>query len=111
MEEVKVKKISKIKILIYLLISIFVCLYFAGKTGYYENKIHKDTVLTKEAIIEFEKDVADGKAVDLKDYINPNDIDFQNKYSTLGYNISNSIDKLLNDGVNYLVEILKALFT
>ena len=108
--ETKPKK-SKLRFLLYLLILIFLCLYFAGKTGYYENKISSNTNLTKEAIMAFENDLKEGKAVDIKDYLNTNKINYQNKYSKLGYEISNKIDFVLNKGVSFLYRILKSLFS
>ena len=111
MENSKKKKYSKFKFIFYLLIIIFGCLYFAGATGYYENKLSNSTRLTKEAIMEFEKDIAEGKAVDIKDYINTDNNDYKNTYSNLGYKLSNAIDIALNDGVGYLVKLLKALFS
>lgn len=109
--EQKKKVNKKFKFIFYTLIIIFGCLYFAGKTGYYETKLSNKTTLTKEAILEFEKDVADGKAVDIKDYLKNNNSDYKNKYSNLGLTISQTIDTVLNDGVGYLVKILEALFS
>ena len=48
----------------------FLALYLSEKSGYYEYEQHKQTTLTKEKIKQFEKDVADGKNVDIKDYSN-----------------------------------------
>ena len=110
MEEKK-KSNLKFKIIMYFLVILFSLLYFTGQTGYYENKISKSTKLTKDAILEFEKDVRDGKAVDIKDYIDSNNKNYQNKYSKLGYTISETIDITLNDGVGYIVKILQALFS
>ncbi len=109
--ETKKKDYKKFKFLFYTLLIIFAFLYIMGKTGYYENKLSSSAKLTKEAILEFEKDVADGKPVDIKDYIKTDDKDYKNKYSSLGYTISNTIDTALNDGTKYIVKILEALFS
>lgn len=108
--DVPKKKNYRFKVVFYLLISIFGVLYFAAKTGYYENKISNQTKLTKEAILRFESDINEGKPVDIKDYIEEKK-DYQNIYSNLGYTISNAIDVALNDGVSYIFKILKALFS
>ena len=65
----------------------------------------------KEALKRFEKDVNDGKAVDLKDYVEVNVHNYNNKYSKLGYDISNIIDKTINDGVSWFLKIIKTLFS
>lgn len=109
-EKKKVKGAKEFKAIFFLLVFIFAFLYFADVTGYYDKNISKSSVLTKEAILEFEKDVADGKAVDIKDYVKGNTKDYTNTYSDLGYKVSSTIDAILNDGVGYLVKILEALF-
>ena len=109
--ETKKKGSKRFKFIFYVIVIIFGLLYFTGKTGYYENRLSKKGQLTKEAILEFEADVAAGKPVDIKDYIDVDNKDYQNKYSSLGYTISNTIDTALNDGVEYIVKILEALFS
>lgn len=105
------KKKNKIIYILYILMFIFGCLYFTGQTGYYENKISSETRLTKEAILEFEQDIADGKEVDIKDYLQTDQTDYENKYSSLGYKVSDTISKVLTEGVNFIVKIMKALFS
>lgn|SRR5574344_1016479 len=107
----KPKKYFKSKIVIYALLIIFTCLYFAGKTGYYDKKIANNSLLTKEAIMKFEKDVASGKAVDITDYVKVSQRDYRSLYSKIGYNVSDAIDKVLNNGVTGMVKVLKSLFT
>lgn len=107
----EVKKKSKFKYLFYLLIIIFSLLYFSGQTGYYENKISNETRLTEEAIKEFEKDISEGKEVDIKDYLVTNNNDYENKYSSLGYTVSSTIDKVLNEGVKFIVKVMETLFS
>ena len=104
MEENKGKKYKKFKVLMYGVLLLFCLLYF-------EKKTYSDTVLTKEALKRFEKDVNDGKAVDLKDYVEVNVHNYNNKYSKLGYDISNIIDKTINDGVSWFLKIIKTLFS
>ena len=107
----KVKKYNKFKYIFYILITIFICLYFAGVSGYYDKKITTKTMLTKEAIKLFEEDIKSGKAVDIKDYIKETNKDYQNKYSNLGYIFSNTISKIINEGVGSVVKLLKSLFS
>ena len=109
MEEVK--KRSKFKYIFYFLFLLFSALYISGQTGYYENKLSREQTLTKEAIIEFEKDINEGKPVDIKDYLEKDHKDYENKYSSLGYTLSNSIDKLLNEGLKFIVKVIQTLFT
>lgn len=102
---------SKFKVTFYILLISFCIVYVSGKTGYYETNLHKNTLLTSEAIKEFEKDIADGKAVDIKDYIKADVHDYRNSYSKLGFNISKTISTVLTEGVVKVTEFFKALFT
>ena len=88
----------------------FVFVYVTGQTGYYETRLQKNTLLTREAILEFEKDLAEGKAVDLKDYVKADTADYRNKYSKLGYNVSKAVDTVLTDGLGVLTDFFRALF-
>jgi len=105
------KKPSKFKYIFYFLLILFISVYVSGKTGYYETNIKKNTILTNEAILKFEKDIADGKAVDIKDYINSEVPDYRNIYSKTGDKISKTVDMVLNEGVGKVGRFLKALFT
>ena len=49
------KKNNKFKYIFYFLVIAFISVYVSGKTGYYENKLKKNTLLTNEAIMQFEK--------------------------------------------------------
>ncbi|MDD3895624.1 MAG: hypothetical protein PHX19_03275 [Bacilli bacterium] len=105
------KPTNKFKIIFYILLLSFCFVYFSGKTGYYETTLQKNTLLTSDAIKEFEKDVALGKAVDIKDYVKADVNDYRNSYSNFGYYVSKSIDTILTDGVGKITRILKTLFT
>lgn len=107
----KSKVKTNLKRLIYVLIIIFISLYFAGKTGYYENRLSKKSYLTKEAIIKFENDVLEGKEVDLTDYIDTSVKEYNNKYSNMGLKISNVLDNIFNNGVSWGIKLIKTLFT
>ena len=112
MEDKKSVKVNKnLKRISLLLVKIYVTLYISGKTGYYETKIENKTILTKDAIKEFEKDVAEGKEVDIKDYVDTKVTNYNNKFSNMGLILSNSIDYILNDGVKWFLKIIKTLFS
>ncbi len=111
METNQSKARKRFKFIFTFLVILFGLLYFASYTGYYEKKVSSKTSLTKDAIKAFEEDIASGKSVDIKDYIQNNNDDYKCLSSKAGYNISNFIDILLNDGVRYLIKFLKTLFS
>jgi len=79
---------------------IFISLYFSNTTGFIEYQNKRKTALTEKQIKEFEKDVKEGKQIDLKDYLENTDYNYQNKLSGLGLKISNTTGK----GVKIVVE-------
>ena len=102
MDDKPKSKINKnAKRIFYLLIILFITLYFANKTGYYESRLQSKTNLTKEAIERFEKDVAEGKEVDINNYVDTSVKEYNNKYSSLGLGISTAIDKGVNKSIDF----------
>ena len=102
MEEKKKKKLfNKVMSRIFLGLLIgFTALYVSEATGYYEFEQHKRVTLTEEKIKQFEDDVAQGKNIDIKDYIEEKDVSYENVASTLGNTLSDHIGNLVTDGLD-----------
>ena len=109
MEEEASSKNYFLIIMIFLFI-IFLILYISGEAGYNEYKVHTKTILTEEAIKEFEKDISEGKNVKLENYIKTEKIDYSNMISDTGYNVGILIEKFMNKGIKKTVKILSSLF-
>ena len=73
----------------------FFALYLSQSTGYFEYRNSKKVALTNEQIEKFEKDVKEGKNIDLEDYIDVNNKSYQNKVSKTGLSISNATEKVI----------------
>ena len=84
----------------------FTALYLSEATGYYEYEQHKNMVLTSEKIKEFEKDVKDGKNIDIKNYVETKTPNYSNNVSELGLNVSNVINSFVTDGINNFFKFL-----
>ena len=108
-EEESKPKYYLIKIL-FLLFLAFLIMYISSETGYFEYKAHNRSVLTKEAMIQFEKDVADGKDVTLNDYKIDEYVDYSNLFSKIGSNIGYYTEKIMNNGIKKTLKVLSALF-
>ncbi len=110
--EEKKKWASKIfwKIFLALFIAFF-ALYVSEETGYYEFEQHKRVTLTQDRIKEFEQDIAEGKNVDIKDYMSDREINYQTKMSDAGLKLSEGIGKWAQDGLgaafNFLSQIVE----
>jgi len=89
---------------------IFLTLYISQVTGYYEYEQHQKTVLTEEKIKQFEEDVASGKNIDIKNYLENETKDYNNKASRLGNTVSMQIEKTVKSGMNGLFKILSKMF-
>ena len=100
MKENKVKLRTKVfRFCITILFVTFLTLFISNKYGYYEYKKHEQVTLTAEQIKQFENDVKDGKSVDIESYLSKTNPNYQTKLSQFGLNISNSISKIVKDGV------------
>lgn len=87
----------------------FFALYVSEATGYYEFEQHKKVTLTQEKIKQFEKDVAEGKHVDIKDYMGEREIDYQTSISKTGLKISEGIGKYVQEGLEATFEFLNRI--
>ena len=83
-----------------ILFIIFICIFSASSSGYYEYSNNKKTVFTEEKIKQFEKDVDEGKNVNIKDYLETNSKDYTNKVTNFGDSVSNFI----NSSVNFVLK-------
>ena len=73
------KKHNFFKTLFILVFLLFLALFIASKTGYYEKSVKDKTYLTNKKLKEFEKDISEGKNVDAKDYF-PKEVDYSNVF-------------------------------
>lgn len=85
---------------------IFTALYISQASGYYEYKNHKKVALTNQQIKEFEKDINEGKKVDIKKYTEINNKDYQNNVSKAGLSISNTSEKIIQKVITETFKIL-----
>ena len=99
MKKVKLRtKIFRISFII--LFVMFLTVFISNKYGYYEYQKHEQVTLTQEQIKQFEQDVKDGINIDLENYLDNTNKDYQTKISQFGLNISNSIADTVKNGVD-----------
>lgn len=87
----------------------FIVVYFSELTGYYEYQNHKKATLTEEKIKQFEKDVAEGKEVDINDYVVVEEKNYNNGLSKLTSKLSDGISNLVQSGVENTFKFLSNL--
>ena len=89
---------------------IFMALYIALESGYYDVKMGRKATITEEKLEEFENDVKEGKIVDLKDYLTDDYVDYSSKVSRFGSKIGSSLDKFMDGGLDGFFNLLGSLF-
>lgn len=105
------KKKSNIffKIMMILFI-IFMGLFIANISGYYESKIHDKVVMTEEGIKAFETKISNGEEIDIKSFLNNTRVDYSSKMSNLGDDLTNSFGNLVDKSAKVFADIFKSLF-
>ena len=106
----KKKKNNPILKIIGVLFIIFLALFIANMSGYYEGKIRDRVIITEDGIKEFEKKVQNGEEVDITSFLNSERIDYSSKMSNLGDGVTESIENFVSSGADFVFDILKSLF-
>ena len=92
-----------IKLIGIILLIFFLALYLSSyNTSYYENK----NILTEDAIKRFEKDLKEGKKINVNNYIEK-EKNYNNKVSTYTLKLSNLIYKCINKSLRLVLKYLE----
>ena len=97
------------KLILFLVCFAFIVTYIIYETGYYEYKLQNRTVLTKEQMEQFEKDVNDGKDVTLNDYLVETEIDYTTKLTDATVKVSSKVNTYLKKGVELVFKQVNKL--
>ena len=96
--------------IMFILFIIFLIIYCSSSTNYYEYSNHKKVLITNEKIEEFEKDVSEGKNVNINDYIKDESKDYSNNITKIGdfisTNILNISNKIIKISYNFISKIV-----
>lgn len=106
----KKKKVHPILKILGLFFIVFIALYIANISGYYEGKIRHETSLTEEEIKSFEEKVQNGEAISLDAYISHDIVDYSNSVSKLGDHLTSGIEIVVTKGSKFVGDIIKSLF-
>lgn len=108
MESKKEKNYITVISLIFFII--FIILYISKEAGYYEYKSYQKTILTEEAIKRFEKDISEGKDVNINEYVEVEYKDYSNKFTVLGSKLGEVAESVIGDKLTDGLKILGRLF-
>ena len=99
-------KTNLARLIVIILVFLFFVLYFMQASGYNEYTRNRENMLTEEQIKEYEEDIEAGKDVTIKDYLNKDKVNYENKVSELGLDLSRLIEDIFNKGMNTFFEML-----
>lgn len=99
-------KTNLARLIVLILIFLFFVLYFMQASGYNEYTRNRENMLTEEQIKEYEEDIEAGKDVTIKDYLNKDKVNYDNKVSDLGLDLSELIGDVFNKGMNAFFNML-----
>lgn len=100
---------KKKKIVKYVLSSMFLAFvisYVIEKSGYYEYNLQNKTIMTNEAMAQFEKDIVDGKDVTLEDYVVTTEKDYTSNLTRTTNKVSVHVNKFLKKGIEGVFKIV-----
>lgn len=104
------KKKNIFAIIMTLFFIVFISLYFTGLTDMYEVKQHNKMVMTKEAMQKFEKDISEGRDIEIENYLDIVE-DYTNDASRLGNKTSKLFENIMSKGIIKTFKLIGKLFT
>lgn len=93
-----------------LLFLIYIALFIANLSGYYESQIRENTIVTEEGIKAFEEKVQNGEEIDVTSFLNKEREDYSSKMSTLGDNLTSNVENFVVKSMGFISDIVKSLF-
>ena len=89
---------------------LFIALFIANMSGYYEGKIREKVIVTEEGIKSFEEAVKNGEVIDVSSFLKSENVDYSSKMSNIGDSLTYGLENFAAKGMNFVVDILKSLF-
>lgn len=89
---------------------VFIALFIANKSGYYEGKVRDKVTITEEGIKKFEEKVQNGEEIDISSFLRTDTVDYSSNMSNLGDNLTSSLEVIVEKGFGIATNILKSLF-
>lgn len=105
--KIKPKKIFNT--IIFILFTFYISFYIASVSGYYEYEKKAESEMTEEKMKEFEKDIKNGKKVDIKKYLTNNSKKYDNKVTDVGNALSDIINNGITSGLEKTFKIIEKL--
>lgn len=98
-----------LKTIIYSIVLLFIFSYIIEESGYYEYNLNNKKNLTEKEIKEFERDVKEGKEIDLKEYLKDNKTDYSSNLTRKTSNLSIKLNSYIKVILTNYFDIFKKL--
>ena len=106
----KKKKIHPILKILFVFFIIYIALYIASSSGYYETRIRNKVTITDNNIKDFEEKIKNGEEINLDSYLTNDIIDYSNSVSKMGDKLTNGVEIFVFKGSKLVGDIIKSLF-
>lgn len=107
---VKKKKMHPVLKILWGLFIVYIALFIANISGYYEGRVRSKVELTNEKIMEFENLVQNGEEIDMDSFLQMEREDYSNKVSNLGEKITVGLQDFVKNGMYIVGNVFKSLF-
>ena len=106
----KKRKLHPVLKILAVLFIIYVALYIASASGYYERRIRNKVIITDNNIKDFEEKIKNGETISLDSYLTNDYDDYSNSISKLGDNLTNGVAEVVLKSSEVVMDVLKSLF-
>lgn len=91
-----------VKFILGTILVIYTGFFIVISSNYYQLEEEKKMILTSEQIKKFEEDIANGKEVEIDEYLESNTGNYSNKFSRGASKISNKLETVFQTTLKYV---------
>ena len=89
---------------------VYIALFIANMSGYYESRVREQVTITDEGIKEFEEKVQNGEEIDITSFLKTEREDYSSNMSNLGDNLTSGLENIISSGAQIVSNLFKSLF-
>lgn len=89
---------------------IFIALFIANMSGYYESKIRDRVIIAEEGIKKFEEKISNGEEIDITSFLNTDRDDYHSNMSNLGDLFTQNFESIVIGGLDIAKNVINSLF-
>lgn len=98
------------KLVFLLFFVIFITIYLSQELGFYDYQITEKKIMTEEKIKQFERDIQGNKRIDVADYLEENELEYNNEIAKMNNQISQFIRYVMKESFEIGTDVFTILF-